>query len=438
MPTAPVDCVVVGAGVAGLAAAAELRRLGRSCLLLEAGSRIGGRAWTTHPPALGGAVFDHGASWLHQAEGNPLVSIARAAGDPLRSADSLREWRTYVGSRPADAEELAAYDRAEATLRAALAERAEGAQADVSLAEAAASFAADPWTRTVLAWEGLIAAADPGCLSLRDWHLNSLAGGNLLVEGGLGHFVAARLGAAAGPVRLATPVQRISWQEPGGTVTIGTPHGDITAGSCIVTVSTGVLAGGGIVFTPALPAPVEEAVHALPMGLLTKVALRATGPDRLDLPASCAVDRQVGPGETLMSLHFWPGGADHVVGFVAGATAWDLAREGDAAPAAFCRDTLRTLFGARADRLFAGDAAVVTGWGLDPLTRGSYCYAVPGQAAARSLLAQPLADGRLVFAGEACHSRLGGTVGGAYLSGKAAVGLSCANAPARPGVGCPG
>ena len=32
---------------------------------------------------------------------------------------------------------------------------------------------------------------------------------------------------------------------------------------------------------------------ALPMGLAVKVALRATSPDRLDLPLHCSVDRQV-------------------------------------------------------------------------------------------------------------------------------------------------
>src|SRR5579859_2926504 len=63
-----VDVVVVGAGVAGLAAASQLRARGRSCALLEAADRIGGRAWTTHPAALGGKPFDHGASWLHTAE----------------------------------------------------------------------------------------------------------------------------------------------------------------------------------------------------------------------------------------------------------------------------------------------------------------------------------------------------------------------------------
>jgi monoamine oxidase len=81
---------------------------------------------------------------------------------------------------------------------------------------------------------------------------------------------------------------------------------------------------------------------------------------------------------------------------------------------------LRRLVGARADRVFAGGARLVTRWDADPWARGAYAYVPPGQAGARAALAEPLAEGRLVFAGEACHDGLAGTVGGAWLSGEAA------------------
>ncbi|RZK76200.1 MAG: FAD-dependent oxidoreductase, partial [Methylobacterium sp.] len=57
--------VVVGAGVAGLAAARHLRQAGIAVTLVEAGSRIGGRA---HTVPFNGAPFDLGAGWLHASQ----------------------------------------------------------------------------------------------------------------------------------------------------------------------------------------------------------------------------------------------------------------------------------------------------------------------------------------------------------------------------------
>src|SRR5271155_5488957 len=96
---ADIDVVVIGAGVAGLGAADALRAAGRTCVILEASGRAGGRAWTTNPPSLGGVWFDMGAVWFHDAEPNPLVPIAKAAGDRLLRSDEIRTERTYIGTR---------------------------------------------------------------------------------------------------------------------------------------------------------------------------------------------------------------------------------------------------------------------------------------------------------------------------------------------------
>ena len=114
----------------------------------------------------------------------------------------------------------------------------------------------------------------------------------------------------------------------------------------------------------------------------------------------------------MLTLHAWPQGFDHVIGFVGGGAAWALAQEGAAATEAFARDEFRRRFGARADAAL-GQPAVVTRWGTDPRIRGAYAYARPGQAGARAALARPLTGGRLGFAGEACHAGgLAGTVAG--------------------------
>ena len=406
---------VVGAGVAGLSAARRLRRHGVPVVLLEASGRIGGRAYTSCPALLGHAAFDHGASWLHAAQRNPLVALADPVQDTLIDSEAARVERLFVGDRPADAAEQAAHaaswDRLDEVVAPALAPD----RGDRSLAEAMAPMRGDPWAATVAGWEGaIIAAADADTLSLRDWHVNRLDGPNLNLRGGLGAFVARRL---ATDVELDTPVTAIAWDGAAG-VRIETARGTIRAAACIVTVSTGVLASGAIRFTPALPPAVQAAVAGLPMGLLSKVALPAAGPDRLGLPADTGLVRRMDEGRANMAFIAWPGGEGHVIGFVGGRAAWALAGD-PAAAEALARAELRAMLGHAAARLAEG--AVVTGWATDPFTLGSYAYAPPGQAGMRGVLEAACPAERLLFAGEACRTDgLAGTVGGAFASGEAA------------------
>ncbi len=419
--TTDFDVVVVGAGVAGLAAATTLKEAGKATLVLEASGRIGGRAWTVHPEALGGAWFDMGAIWLHAAERNPLAAIARQAGETLLRADEMRQERTFIGTRPVDPAELADCEAAWTRFAAKADELLAPGLPDPPLAAVAEALPDDSWALTVEAWEGpVICAADAADFSLADWRANALTGSNLVPDGGIGAFVTRRLGAGL-DIRRNAPVRRIAWDRG---VRVETDAGAVRAERCIVTVSTGVLAAGAIAFAPKLPAVVEECLAALPMGLAMKIVLRAQGPDRLDLPRHCLVDHRVERGAApMMIFQCWPFGRDYVQGWIGGGPAWALARAGDQAAADFARAELRRLFGGRVDRLF-GPASVLTHWEADPWVRGAYAYARPGGAAARARLAEPLAGGRLIFAGEACHEGLAGTLGGAWESGERAARLA--------------
>jgi monoamine oxidase len=411
------DVIIIGAGVAGLAAAAALRRAGRRCVVLEASGRAGGRAWTV---AVGEDAFDLGATWLHDADRNALRTLAEAAGDALLDADGPRRRIMMVEGRPATAAEEAGYWRAaEAFDRTCHARAAE--EPDVAVAEALAGLRGDPWMDTIETWEAAqISAADPRRFSVRDWSANDLMGRNLWVPGGIGALVQRRLAPLAGEIRFGTPATRVAWGGPG--VRVETPRGTLQAQGCIVTVSVGVLSAGGIGFDPPLPASHQDAIAGLPMGLLTKVALEVPGGERLGIEPGTVVRRRLARSlEPVMSFHFWPHGAGHIAGFVGGPTAWDLARAGEGATKAFARRQLEQAIGAAA--VAKVGAITVSPWGNDPLYRGAYTYAVPGQAGARGVLGTPL-DGRLVFAGEAvCTDGLAGTVGGSFLSGERAAGL---------------
>jgi monoamine oxidase len=412
-----VDVVVIGAGTAGLSAAAELRAVGRSCVVLEATQRIGGRAMTAQ---LSGAPVDLGPSWLHDSENNPLTEIALSHGDPLDRTAIARERRKYVDGRPATSDELADFDRTwnEVSDVASARALADG-EPDISFADAIAPMRGRPWTATIEYWEScLIAAADPKRFSVRDWHLNLLEGVNAEVRGGIGAFIARRLGAAAGTIWCDAPATRIVWNGSAGGVRVETPRGTVSAGAAIVTVSTGVLGAGNLAFDPPLPATTRDAIDGLPMGLLMKVCLPAMGGDRLGLPDSLGLQRRIGDAmQPAMNFLCWPFGRPYLMGFFGGPGAWVLAHEGNAAMEAFARAELRSMLGADADRTLG--PALISPWAADPAYLGAYAFATVGNASARAALATPLADGHLIFAGEAVLTDgRAGTVGGAWLSGR--------------------
>ncbi len=71
---ADIKVIVIGAGIAGLSAAQQVRALGAQVTVFEAGNRIGGRIWTDHSL---GAPFEHGAGWIHgPSDDNPVKHLA--------------------------------------------------------------------------------------------------------------------------------------------------------------------------------------------------------------------------------------------------------------------------------------------------------------------------------------------------------------------------
>ncbi len=395
------DVAIVGAGAAGIAAARRLHSLGIAHVVLEASSRVGGRAWTRR---LSTGLFDAGAAWLHAAERNPLVPLATQSGVALREAFGRRR-RVRVGNRWATPDELAAFDRAAAAFDATA--RAACEQRDLPLAEAVTALDT-AWLPTLLYFEScLIAAADPTQLSARDWRDNELLGANLLPERGVGTLLA-RL--APRNITRRTTVTRIRGRGP---VTLETDRGSLRARAAIVTVSTGVLRAGTIRFSPPLPPRWQAALHNLPMGLLSKIVLTPREDARLPLAAGNVVRRQLAPGEPGVFFHLGALGARHVVGYYGGPAAWDATDPRKAEELA--RTEWRRIFGARADAVFT--RARPTSWGTDKLFRGAYAYALPGGTEARASLAEP--EGALILAGEALRTDgLAGTVGGAWLSGE--------------------
>lgn len=408
-----IDVVVIGAGAAGIGAAQMLASLGRTCLVVEAANRIGGRALTDDRSF--GVPFDIGCAWIHAAHSNPFYGFALANGFHLKY-HSLELNEIYYRGQREDAlvadehkAEFMIGEAIDATAKAGKDEPAsEVMPTRASPLQAAATYAGP-----------MDAAVDFENESVFDHAAEAEAeyDPNYLVKEGFGALVQ-KIGQRGMRVRLSTPVQSIRYDGKG--VSVQTPRGPITAKAAIVTVSVGVLAKGSIAFSPALPVATQEAIHDLPMGLLTKIPLLIPGHGDCGIkPYDNVLDENPDP-KAKDDFYFlaWPWNSDLMVGFVGGDYAWQLAKEPEADVIGLASDRLAGMFGsAIKGKIRKG---LVTPWANNPLTLGAYTAVKPGHHEARAALRQPVA-GRLFFAGEAvAENGLFATCGGAYLSGESA------------------
>lgn len=401
------DVIVIGAGAAGIAATKHLKKKGVSVLTLEAGTRVGGRAWTEH--ASFGVPLDMGCSWVSALHRNSVGKIARKRGFSLVAHTDAATDLFRNGAR-ATARDHADYEKAFTVIEKAM-NKAGRKGRDVPARDVVPPDLS--WAGPVQAWLGPM---DYGVefdqiSTLEDWNGRSDQP-SAFVREGLGTVVAEE--ARGLPIRLNTAARHIDWSGTG--VTVETDEGSIRAKAALVTVSTGVLAAGGLRFTPDLPIERREAIHAAPMGLLMKVPLLFDGA-RLGLGENNWVMWWTPDEMPMRACYFiaWPCGADYVFGNIGGDLGWELSREAPDVAVNFALDELVKLVGSDARKHFR--KGLRTDWANNPFVQGAYSSVRPGHAGLRATLAQPL-GARVFFAGEACDAKYPALVNGAWDSGK--------------------
>jgi monoamine oxidase len=392
--------VIIGGGAAGIGAASEAKRLGIDALIVEAKDRLGGRA---HSIDWNGYALDLGCTWMHSAERNSLTAeaVRMGAGIDRNPTNWFGQYRNLGWSPEEQEQAWAAFEQLEKRM-------AEDPPRSDRASDAL--DAGNPWNPWLDAISGYINGAPLAEVSVADWlaYDNAAGSPNLRLTRGYGGLLA-QLGAQL-EYRLATPITAVSRLED--AVQLETADGVIETERVVITVPTATL--HRIRFDPPIDG-LFEAAEQLPLGVADKLFLSLEDAEEFPKDAHLVGN----PRSSRTGSYFLrPMGMPVVEGFFGGDGARAVEELGDEGAAAFAVEELAGLLGSAIRTRLKPIA--VSRWAHEPWICGSYSHACPGQAAARSRLANA-GDDRIVFAGEAVSATDYSTAHGAYDSGIAAV-----------------
>jgi monoamine oxidase len=456
--TGRAEVVVVGGGLAGLAAAYALTRLGFDAVVLEAHERVGGRILTIREPFRDGAYAEAGARVV---VGDPhLLSLLAALNVEVdftaRGAPPARVWHIQGERRVVPAGTALG-------TRFGLTEQEEKVLSFQYYVKAARALD-DPWAA---GWpsprlavhddqslEGFLAAqgADGPFLELMRFKGRSVGEGidqvsalcylrevheylreralpRGRIPGGTDRLPRALAQALGERVSCGAIVRAIEQGAGKARVTFihrGQPRA-VTADRVIVTASLSVL--GEITFSPPLSALKRRAIASVPYSSVTRCWVQARRRYWADRGEAGSADTDLPLGQLFDET---PAGAP---GGLLGtyASGPDARRLAALSELERHRDIARDL-----ELIHPGlsqEALAVASWcwDADPHVRGAYCWFRPGQM--RSLLpALGLAEGRVHFAGDHT-SALPGWMHGALASARRVVGEVTAQTPSNSNEG---
>ena len=404
------EVAIIGAGIAGLTAAKVLKEHSLPFQLLEASHRIGGRAYSEQ--LSNNNWFDLGCSYLHNGIINPFVPLANEMKLSIDSNNGTlfdsNKTHYFSDGKKIELGMPNPFDRAHYNLLKAI----QNSPIDKALTEV--MDINDPYFPIHCHLSTSLNAADPDLVSSKDYQASIYEGPDYPVPNGLGNLV--KEWGKNISVSLNTKVTEINWD--GTSIKLKTSKGCIFAKKVILTVSTGILTGQDIEFKPSLPKETLIALDNLPMGILNKIGISfkkqlfsqkdqgwyVSWPNNNNI-----TEKDIG------SFQVSTAGPQNVVVFVGGRYGKWLEDRGNKVMLDYAISKIESVFGSGCTQKIQN--AITTAWASEPLTKGSYSYAVPGQSCARKQLSNVI-DKKIYIAGEATEKNHYGTAHGAYFSGK--------------------
>ncbi|XP_065870319.1 protein FLOWERINGUS D isoform X2 [Euphorbia lathyris] len=428
--------IIIGAGLAGLAAARQLIRFGFKVTVLEGRKRAGGRVYTKKMEGGGGnkvsASADLGGSVLTGTLGNPLAILARQLGQALHKVRDKCPLYRFDG-KPVDVDT----DRkVETSFNRALDKASRLRQLmgdvsmDVSLGAALDSFrqaygdAVNEEEINLFNWHcANLEYANAGLLSklsLAFWDQDDpydMGGDHCFMPGGNGRLVQAL--AENVPILYEKTVHTIRYGSDGVQVISGSQVFDGDMALC--TVPLGVLKNGSIKFIPELPQRKLDGIKRLGYGLLNKVAMLFPSvfwESDLDTFGHLTEESSSRGEFFLFYSYSTVAGDPLLIALVAGEAAHKFESMPPTDAVTKVLQILKGIYEPKGITVPDPIQTVCTRWGSDPFTFGSYSnVAVGASGDDYDILAESVGDGRLFFAGEATTRRYPATMHGAFLSG---------------------
>lgn len=408
------DVIVIGAGMAGVTAARELVRAGRSVCVVEGRERIGGRIHSVRDFC--GAPVEAGAEFIHGVDAETWPDV-RAAQLAVRPCPYTRDTMFNIGHGARWLPRILVHPGVWPTFTI-FRSLARLAPPDMSARQfiLRRGFAG----RARVMAEMVLTAHLPGSLDevgvlglVEDKVLKLERGVNHRVEPGydaLPQFVGRGL-----DVRFGFDVDTIRWHGDG--VRVMSRDGDeMVARAAISTLPVGVIKSGRVTFIPELPATKREALESMVMGPVVKVLLRFKEPFWPSKLSTLACG--IGPVTLYWNVFYGTNGPAPAVltAYATGPRAAHLSALSEAEAADTAVNDLCRLF-PRADPKRQLEAYRRIDWSSDPFACGGYTFLLPGGTGARAKLAAPT-TGALFWAGSAtATTTISASVQGAYVSG---------------------